>query len=935
MVLNKPFDINKIESIESGPKDHIYALSSDKKLALIRFDTAYVADTLRIIHRIVKVINLNQWIGNEKLDLKINFSSSSEDGRFLALSVKYEFSEFHWRNTIFPWLGSKLFLLLIDFRNEVIEFRHEFKDPFVFNSQFRNGRFYFTESVRNQKCYSYDLLTGKMAFERERERSVEKSLINIGFTYENKFFFMAGEMFRFNDFLNQITFSKTNDTLIISSITKTLFKVKVSDSSKVHFNRLRDHYLITDEFNPKGYLFNTRNNTCKEIDEKSTIKFRPTSLLNDKMLSTSMLNGFRIWDFTDNRHFFTGGRRKMIKSKNEVTSFHIDALSNLKRTKSFAHVLGKANQAIIIDINKRLFRFEKGRQKFDSASYYFASRNSENFRISEKYKGDTMKIFDAGGNLISISHLLLNGTKIGYSLGESKTLIDISKGDNFTIISNIQFNARELISFSKSGKRNWYSFNNSRIELLKIDSDDKSIKTCSENKVIDLWDSKGGRKFLSLYLDTASMDWVLYTPSGYYDCSPNGERLIGWSVSRGTDSLPAYYPAGRFRDKFYRPDVIDSALKYCSEDIALKKIGLRKGKKAQKQITQNLPPIIHLESPGMNEIFSDTLINIQYRVQNGTSPVHTIRVLLDGRPWKELKPERGVQSISLSIPPKDCSIGLVAISASGESELSFSRLIWKGKKADEELYKKANLYILAIGISKYKSEKLRLEYSAKDALDFCNSLRGQSKGGLYEKVDIKLLTDSFATRENIEAGLEWLEKNTTSRDVCMIFMAGHGENDANNAFYFLPWGADAERMKSTCVSYTTFKSTIESLPGKVLVFADACRSGNILGDLTRRDANIDQLSRELSSGNGGAIVFSSSSRKQASLESNLWNNGAFTKALVEGLNGEADPNKQDYISVLSLGAYISYRVKELTEGRQHPHTAIPESIHDFAIAVKR
>jgi uncharacterized caspase-like protein len=99
--------------------------------------------------------------------------------------------------------------------------------------------------------------------------------------------------------------------------------------------------------------------------------------------------------------------------------------------------------------------------------------------------------------------------------------------------------------------------------------------------------------------------------------------------------------------------------------------------------------------------------------------------------------------------------------------------------------------------------------------------------------------------------------------------------------------------------------------------------------------DVERLSRELSSGNGGAIVFTSSSRKQASLGSNLWNNGAFTKAVVEGLSGKADPYKQDYISVKSLDAYISYRVKELTDGRQHPNTIIPESIHNFAIAVKK
>jgi len=50
---------------------------------------------------------------------------------------------------------------------------------------------------------------------------------------------------------------------------------------------------------------------------------------------------------------------------------------------------------------------------------------------------------------------------------------------------------------------------------------------------------------------------------------------------------------------------------------------------------------------------------------------------------------------------------------------------------------------------------------------------------------------------------------------------------------------------------------------------------------------------------------------------------AFTKALVEGLNGKADLFGEGTITVASLDAYISNRVTKLTEGRQTPATGKP------------
>jgi hypothetical protein len=79
---------------------------------------------------------------------------------------------------------------------------------------------------------------------------------------------------------------------------------------------------------------------------------------------------------------------------------------------------------------------------------------------------------------------------------------------------------------------------------------------------------------------------------------------------------------------------------------------------------------------------------------------------------------------------------------------------------------------------------------------------------------------------------------------------------------------------------------IRNISGKIIYFMDTCHSGNI--QISRRAPELDltKVVNELASAENGAIVFCSSSGRQYSLESEEWENGAFAKALVDGLRGE-------------------------------------------------
>ena len=58
------------------------------------------------------------------------------------------------------------------------------------------------------------------------------------------------------------------------------------------------------------------------------------------------------------------------------------------------------------------------------------------------------------------------------------------------------------------------------------------------------------------------------------------------------------------------------------------------------------------------------------------------------------------------------------------------------------------LYVLAVGISQYKDQTLRLDFPAKDAKDFATAMLAQ-KGRLYADVQVKTLTDAQATKGDI------------------------------------------------------------------------------------------------------------------------------------------------------------------------------------------
>jgi uncharacterized caspase-like protein len=284
------------------------------------------------------------------------------------------------------------------------------------------------------------------------------------------------------------------------------------------------------------------------------------------------------------------------------------------------------------------------------------------------------------------------------------------------------------------------------------------------------------------------------------------------------------------------------------------------------------------------------------------------------------------------LPHQAIEVALIAWSGEQASEPARLKLHWAGPRLEDLL--KPKLYALVIGVSDYMAANLKLDYAAKDAVDFSAALQAQ-EGGMYSKVEVKRLVDREVTREAIGDGLDWLEQQVTHRDIGIIFVAGHGVKDDQQTYWFLPVDATQLRLKAKAVPQDDLRRTLRNLAGKAILFLDTCHAGQVMREARRGSADIDALINDFTVAENGVVVFASSTGNQDSIELHEAKNGAFTKALVEGIGDGRASFGTGRITPSLLDAFVSDRVKQLTGGKQHPTMAKPETIPDFPFAVVR
>lgn len=538
--------------------------------------------------------------------------------------------------------------------------------------------------------------------------------------------------------------------------------------------------------------------------------------------------------------------------------------------------------------------------------------------------------------------------------------------------------------YQKNGAEKWRVAVPATTWQVNLSSDGRWVLAAFADGTVRWYRSRDGLEMLALFLHADGKRWVAWTGQGHYSASPGGEDLFGWQIDRGLSRPADFFPGSRFRARYFRPDVIAQVLVSADFEAAhhqatatVNPLGATLPA-APPQVTtgaaieSQTPPVVSVLSPKDGDGFGNTevLLRVSIRSPIGSPPT-SLRARLNGNLY-ELPAARSLTDNALRnsetvatrsqefqyeqrirLPPSGAELMLFAENRNGYSTPAVVRLRWDGPGSEraqrlatqESAVKTLSsvapvagdlrpvLYVLAVGVSKYLNKNIQLEFAAKDAGDFARVFKAQ-ESQLYRKVEVKLLTDAKARRDDILDGLEWIRREMTARDVGVVFMAGHGVNDNDGVYYYLPQDTDVDRLKRSGVIFTEIRNTLSSLPGKAIFFIDTCHSGNVLGTGRRAiGRDLTAVVNELSSAENGVIVFAASTGRQEAQESPEWGNGAFTRAVIEGVGGKADLARTGRITHKMLDLYVSERVKALTQGAQSPVTIVPQGIPDFPVAI--
>ena len=235
------------------------------------------------------------------------------------------------------------------------------------------------------------------------------------------------------------------------------------------------------------------------------------------------------------------------------------------------------------------------------------------------------------------------------------------------------------------------------------------------------------------------------------------------------------------------------------------------------------------------------------------------------------------------------------------------------------LYDKS--WAIVVGINYEGSEHPHLKNACNDAEAIAKILKED-----YAFDHVTVLRDEEATAE---AMLSWLRdelpNKTGPNDRVVLFFAGHGASQESRQGvtrgYLVPHGArknyadyiDMSELHKACTQITA---------KHILIILDCCFSGvNAVAARAAPSApnSVDDAYLKRVIGRTAWQILTAGDSDDLAADSGTRpGHSAFTSALLEGLEGGADQNKDGYITASELANYVTPEVTRQTDGGQSP-----------------
>jgi WD40 repeat protein len=427
-------------------------------------------------------------------------------------------------------------------------------------------------------------------------------------------------------------------------------------------------------------------------------------------------------------------------------------------------------------------------------------------------------------------------------------------------------------------------------------SDGRYALSGSRSGATVIWDVSSGHEIAQM-VGFSDGEWVVITPEGYFNASPNGAKYLNVRVGNNVYSIDNFY------ERFFNPVYVASVLQGKKVETLA---DIRKGIMT--------PPDVQITSPKANETISSDAISVSVSAKDTGGGIdeislfHNGKVVGDGTRAVKIVPKGQEATKTYTVTLTDGINTFRAVGFSKDRTESNPYELVVHLSAPQ---KDISLHVLAVGINKYRNPALNLNYAVPDAKGITDFFNEKGKG-LFKKVDVTNIYDENATRINITAKLKGLE-NTNPQDVVLIYLAGHGEN-ISDKWYFIPYElAYPERedeVKSKGISSDDIAGLIRNIKAqKVLVMIDSCKAGAMLIAMRGFEDRkaLSQLSRST-----GVHVIAASTKDQFAAEVKELGHGVFTYTLLEGLKGQASTGNDKTVTVRKLMTHVENRLPDIT-----------------------
>lgn len=235
-----------------------------------------------------------------------------------------------------------------------------------------------------------------------------------------------------------------------------------------------------------------------------------------------------------------------------------------------------------------------------------------------------------------------------------------------------------------------------------------------------------------------------------------------------------------------------------------------------------------------------------------------------------------------------------------------------------------------IGNRDYKKTSA-VDFAVNDAnkiKEFATKTLGISPGNIIyiENATLTDFTEVFGQQSGEGGGKlsNFIKPNISN---VFVYYVGHGAPDIKSAkpeAYFVPVDADPQYISNSGYKVQSLYDNLAKLPvKKMTVVLDSCFSGNSpKGVLFKGISGLLVVAKANKIAAKNSILFTSTSENQVSSWYDEKKHSLFTYYFLKGLQGEADENKDNKISVAEMKTYlddkVSYMARRLTGNEQQP-----------------